>query len=395
MKVLHTITTVGPGSFGLGPVALNLAKEQNALGVDSAIWCLDSEKDKRWASASSGLPVGKICRFSNFGPKLFGFSLQMERRVRKHRDVCTVLHQHVIWTALSRLAAVLKGCNETANVITLHGALERWCLQKSWWKKRIALALYEKNNLNDASCLHAVGENEIGDCRDFGLTNPIAVIPNGVSKCWLNSRGDAEAFRELYNIPRNKRVILFLSRITPKKGLPMLLEAIRELGKNFNDWQLLIAGVDEFGHQAEIIKLITNMAQEKRVSLIGPLYGQQKRDAFSAAELFVLPSHSEGAPIAILEALAAKVPVLTTKASPWQELESEGCGWWSDISAGAIAELLKEAIDCSSEHLKCMGSRGWELVNKKYTWNKSAKMTIQLYEWLLGRNDQPEFVVTD
>jgi glycosyltransferase involved in cell wall biosynthesis len=287
----------------------------------------------------------------------------------------------------------LRNLNTIPSVVTPHGALEKWALKKSWWKKKLVLTLYEWDNLYNASCLHAVGENEIQHFRDFGLSNPIAVIPNGISSDWLTSCGDPEAFRCRFGIPSDRRILLFLSRITPKKGLPMLLEALRDLQDVLADWLLVIAGEDEFGHRREVERLVEFFGLKRAVIIVGPLFDQSKRDAFAAADLFVLPSHSEGAPLVILEALSSGVPVLATKASPWEDLQVHSCGWWTNISKEAIAEALRDAFSRSPGDLENMGFRGRNLIATRLTWSKSAGMTIQLYEWLLGQRDIPEFVV--
>jgi len=312
----------------------------------------------------------------------------------ENRDV-TVVHQHGLWTGVSRVTNVLREVQKSSTVVAPQGSLHRWALRKSWWKKKIALAFYESRNLHESSCLQAAGENEIRDYRDFGLRNPIAVIPNGVSHDWLNSRGSGEAFRRQFGIAAGKRVLLFLSRVSPKKGLLMLLEALHNIGKDFADWQLVIAGGDEFGHQAELESFIRQKGLAEYVRIVGPLFDQAKRDAYAAADLFVLPSFSEGAPVVILEALAAEVPVLATKASPWQDLHTYGCGWWLDIGTAPLGDALKDAIRRSPENLKMMGQRGRELVASRYSWTTSAQMTIELYEWVLGRKQRPAFVVTD
>jgi glycosyltransferase involved in cell wall biosynthesis len=395
LNIIHNLYCVGPGSFGLGPVALNLCRSQNALGMDSSVWCLDSEDERQWASTTSGLAVDKIRSFPFFGPKKLSLSLEMERVAEEQSANISIVHQHALWVGVSRVTAQLRERHGIPSIITPHGSLERWAIKKSWWKKRLVLGLYERNNLFNASCLHAVGKNEIADCRDFGLKNPIAVIPNGIPSDWLESEGDANAFRVKCGIPADKRVLLFLSRITPKKGLPMLMEALHENRKQFADWHFVIAGSDEFGHQAEVQSCIDQKSMGNNVSFVGSLHGQIKRDAFAAADLFVLPSYSEGAPIVILEALGASVPVLATKASPWQELETHDCGWLVDISARALAEALQDALARTPNDLQRMGQRGRELVAAQYTWDQSARMTIELYEWLLHRRERPDFVVVD
>lgn len=396
LNILYNVLNLGKDSTGVGHIAINLAVSQHALGHNVRIWCLDRAEDTEWASASTCFPSGNIRRFPIAKPKMFLYSPMMERAAAgPDGSQFNILHQHGIWSGISRATNILRHRNGLPTIIAPHGSLEKWALKKSRWKKKMALAFYERNNLQNASCLHATGENEIRDFRDYGLSNPIALIPNGISFDWLKSQGDAEAFRHQFHITADKRVLLFLSRITPKKGLPMLLEAMKRIRKDINDWHLVLAGMNEFGHQEELKSIIFDNGLDKNVTFVGPLFGQIKRDAFSAAELFVLPSYSEGSPIVILEALAAGIPVLTTKSSSWQKLETHSCGWWTDISINAIAESLLDAVNRSPEQLKLMGQRGKGLVAADYTWTKSAQKLIELYEWLLGRRERPDFVILD
>ncbi|HTG82707.1 MAG TPA: glycosyltransferase family 4 protein, partial [Geobacteraceae bacterium] len=131
------------------------------------------------------------------------------------------------------------------------------------------------------------------------------------------------------------------------------------------------------------------------VIFTGLLVDQIKRDAYAAADLFVLPTLREAAPVVVLEALGASVPVLTTKGAPWENLVTHRCGWWTDIDSGAIADVLKKAMACSPAELRQMGGRGRDLVGARYTWQQSALQTISLYRWLIGQGERPDFVSFD
>jgi len=395
LNIVHLISNVGQGSFGLGPVALNLAREQEVQGNRATVWSLDGEADRQWAAESSGLNISRIRCFSQSVPHLLRWSREMERMAIADAANISIVHFHALWTGMSRIPNQLRSRHAIPTVVTPHGALQKWALKKSRWKKEIALALYDRANLNNAACFHAVGENEIADIRDFGLKNPIAVIPNGIPNDWLVSSGDGAAFRQQHGIAADRRVLLFLSRITPKKGLPMLLDAMEGLRPALASWILVLAGADEFGHQAEVEAIIRKRGLSDVVIMPGPLFGQAKRDAFAAAELFVLPSYSEGAPIVILEALGAGVPVLATKASPWPQLVTHGCGWWTEIEAGFIADALKNAMGKSQEELHHMGLRGKNYVAEELTWRQASCKTIQMYEWILGLGSKPNFVVVN
>ena len=393
MNILHLIPSVGPMSFGPGYVALNLAKEQQLLGCSVQIWCLDTSMDIQWACENSGLSRKNIRSFSYIGPNFLKYSPEMERVAsRSVGEQFDVVHQHGIWTGISRVTYKLSQKNDMPAIIAPHGSLESWALKRSNWKKQIAKYLYESSNLMNAACLHATAEPELSDFRKFGLLNPVAVIPNGISNKWLNSNGSGDNFRNHFKIDPHKRILLFMSRITPKKGLFMLLNAINMIAKDFDDWMLVIIGPDEFGHKSEVEAFVKELGMKHIVKFVDPAFNQLKRDAFSAADLFILPSYSEGAPMVILDSLAAGVPVITTKATPWEDLSTYGCGWWVGISVNEICEALKYAVNLPREHLKEMGQRGKELVASKYAWASLAQMTIDLYSWLLGRRKVPEFV---
>jgi glycosyltransferase involved in cell wall biosynthesis len=302
------------------------------------------------------------------------------------------LHQHGIWTGFSRATWIWRNRNNGPTVIAAHGALDPLPLRRSNWKKQIALAAYERKNLRRASCLHALSMRERDNYRDFGLRNPVAVIPNGISEEWIDAAADPEGFKDRFGISRDSKMMLFLSRITPIKGLPMLVEAAASLHAELRGWTVVIAGMDELDHEREVRSLVDRMDLADRFLFTGPLFGQDKRDAYAAADLFVLPSHSEAAPVAVLEALGAGVPVLTTTASPWEEIQSSGCGWRVDPSADAISTALEDALRRTPEVLAKQGAAGRNLVRERYTWQGIAPRTLELYDWLLGKQSRPQFV---
>ncbi|MGA2531667.1 MAG: glycosyltransferase [Candidatus Aminicenantales bacterium] len=393
--ILHITPLVGKASFGVGPVALNLAKSQQSLGKRADIWCLDSESEARVLERNFRLNNQTICCFTMVGPHRLGYSPAMARAIVKKADAYDIIHQHGIWTAISRITNRWRTIRRGPTLISQHGSLDAWALKRSIWKKRLALLSYESRNLREASCLHALSGREAEAFRAFGLRNPIAVIPNGISESWLQESGDQSSIRRRFGLSIETRVLLYLGRITPKKGLPMLLRAMSAMKNQLDAWRLVIAGVDEFNHQKEVESLVKRLTLEPYVQFIGPLFDQDKRDAFAAADIFVLPSHSEGSPLVVLEALGAGVPVLTTKASPWEELLTWRCGWWTEGSAKGITEALEKALNKPKWDLQEMGQRGKSLVCTRYTWNQVAKLTIKLYDWLLGRGEQPDFVIKD
>lgn len=390
--VIHIAPSVGPKSFGIGAVVSQLARAQVSLGLRPEIWCADSAEDVAWAQNQHSLPAAAVRSHPAHFPSSLCYSPQLESLAAGPAGAgFAIVHQHGIWTAISRATKRWSIAHKRPAVIAPHGSLEPYVLRRSRLKKRLALWAYERANLTQAACLHALSRQEIGNLRDFGLKNPIALIHNGVDPGWLNSSGDGEAFRNRHALP-GQRILLFLSRITPKKGLPMLLEAWSENRSHLRDWLLAIAGADELGHEAEVKSQAASLGLTRNVRFLGPLFGPDKRDAFAAADALVLPTHSEGAPMVILEALGAALPVLTTTGAPWEDLLKFDCGWWVDATPQGVAEGLRAVAGAERDTLRKMGNNGKELVSRAYSWDLAAKQTASLYGWLLGTAPCPPFV---
>ena len=394
--VAHLAPLVGRRSFGPGAVAMQLSSCQARMGWNSQVWCVDEEDEVRWAADIHGASAEIVRRFRPLGSRFLAYAPRLEKLASgTEGEVVSILHQHGIWTALSRVTTTWHSAHKRPTIIAAHGSLDAWALRRSRLKKRLAWLLYEGRNMSMAACLHATSEVELNSFRDFGLRNPVAVIPNGVAEAWLNSAGDGSRFRFRHSIPEDRRLLFFLSRITPKKGLPLLLDALAGVRRQLPDWLLMIAGVDEFGHEQQLKSQVDALGIAGAVRFIGPLYGQEKRDAMAACDLLVLPSYSEGSPMIVLDALGAGVPVLTTHGAPWEDLLRYECGWWVEISAAALRDVLLDIARMSREELRAMGARGKDLVRSRYSWEAIARQTLLLYEWLLGRADSPDFVATE
>ena len=393
LSAMHLIPYIGRDALSLGPVAARLTSYQKMSGWDAQLWCVDTMDGVVWAESSCGLQRRRVRLFRRLGPKRLAFTPHMERTARSSDGrLISVLHQHGVWTALSRVTIEWRKAHKRPTVITAHGALAGRALAQSKLNKKLALIAYEGENLRRADCLHSLSAEEHANFREFGLLNPVAVIPNGIDEAWLDMAVDPDAFRRSVALAPETRIALYLGRITPIKGLPQLLFAMSELRKQLDPWCLVIAGVEEARHESELKEMVKRLGLSRWVRFSGPLFGRDKRNAYAAAELYVLPSHSEGSPITVLEALGAGVPVLTTKASPWRELTTHGCGWWTEAAVDGIGGALDGILRVPAVELAEMGRRGRSLIRAKYTWSTIAKQTCEMYDWLLGRLPQPEFV---
>lgn len=391
--VRHILHTVGPTSFGLGSVALNLVREQRALGIDAKIWCLDSLYDVDWALRVAGLPADSIESFKLTGPLRYGFSVALERAATGEQGSRVhILHQHGIWSGISRVSNLWRQAFRRPTVTAPHGSLEPWALGRAVWKKRLASIAYESKNFRDTTCFHATALPEADGIIRYGIHRPIALVPNGISNAWIESDGDGSRFRLHYGLPADVRILLYVGRITPVKNLEMLLAAMGRSPHMLKDWILVIAGTDEFGYKRKLENLIEELALERFVRFVAFVPQELKRDAYAAASALVLPSIREASPISVLEALGAGVPVLTTHGTPWQELEQNRCGWWCEVELGPMVRSLHTVLSSPPSLLAEYGARGRELVRTKYTWRIAAQNCLRLYGWIRGDTERPEFV---
>jgi len=268
--------------------------------------------------------------------------------------------------------------------------LDAWALNNARWKKRMVGWLFEHDHLCNAACIHALNQKEYDAIRDFGLDNPVAVIPNGVTLPTSPSP-DAPPWRQ--SIPAGESVLLFLGRIHPKKGLSELLEAWHELGQVRRRWHLAIIGWDDGGYEEALHRKALQLGVlNDTAHFLGPRFGSEKAAAFSHADAFILPSYSEGLPMVVLEAWSYELPVVLTPESNIPEGFDAGAALQIRPKPDSIVKGLNRLFTMSATDRKQMGQQGRALVEKRFTWGTIAEQMMRVYQWVLRRGLQPSCV---
>ena len=179
-----------------------------------------------------------------------------------------------------------------------------------------------------------------------------------------------------------QKQILFLSRIHVKKGIEFLLEAVAALKERLEGYTVRIAGEGEAEYIEQLRQKALQLDIQDKVDFCGGVYGDRKWELFREADLFVLPTYSENFGIVVAEALACGTPVITTTGTPWEELNTWHCGWWTEIGTEPTIHALNEFLDLSEEELEQMGRNGRRLVETQYSSKKVAEEMVRMYEVL-------------
>lgn len=330
--------------------------------------------------------------FSCQGPAAFGYAPAMANSLWQLGE--DLAHTQGLWMYPSFAVQRWSRRSGRPYLITPHGMLDAWAVRNSAWKKRLAGWAYEHAHLRGAACLHALCDAEAEAIRDYGLRNPICVIPNGVD---LPERPTVLPPPWSTQLPSRARVLLYLGRLHPKKGLPVLLEAWGQVQALAEDasWHLVVAGWDQGGHQAQLIAQVERARLQNHVHFVGPQFGADKAASYERADAFVLPSFSEGLPMTVLEAWAHELPVVMTPACNLPEGFAAGAALETAPQADAIAATLERLFGLSDAEQCIMGEQGRRLVAERFTWPRVAEQMVAVYRWVLGQGPMPDSVVLD
>lgn len=292
-----------------------------------------------------------------------------------------LLHCHSIWLMPPVYCAKVARQRGCPFILSPRGTLSQWSFRQGSMLKRIAWPLMQRGAVRDASCFHATSIAESEEIRSHGFRQPIAVIPNGID---LPPNAPDPAARE--------RVVLFLSRIHPKKGIDDLLWAWHRLHRRHESWTVKIAGPLDSDYARTLQRRAVDLALP-RLSFVGELSGARKWDALGRAGLFVLPTRSENFGVAVAEALAAGTAVVVSKGAPWAGVVPQKCGWWHDLGADGLEEALDQAMSLPLTNLHAYGNAGRAWMEREFNWDAIGARMRAVYEWQLGNGPRPTCVV--
>jgi glycosyltransferase involved in cell wall biosynthesis len=298
---------------------------------------------------------------------------------RLNRRSVDVIHASGLWDETTLLARVALMRSDVPLVWSIRGMLEPWALQHHGFRKRLAWMAGQRRTLAAADVVHATAPSEAVSCRNAGLRQPVAVIPNGI---------ELTAMSTAQRIGRNQEVrrCVYLGRLHPKKGLPSLIHAWARC--DTAGWCLEIAGPDSDDHAVTLLSLVERLGLPN-VAISDARYGDDRRRFLDDSDLFVCPSYSENFGNAIAEAMERSKPVITTTGTPWKVLVERDMGWWVEPTVDGLSHALRVALKAPPSLLLAMGQRCREHVAAAYSWPSVVDRMRAVYDWLLGGGRPP------
>jgi len=386
ISVVHIVPSLHPRNGGPSRTVVQLADALARHDLEVQVFSQGATGEP---SVESRDPAVRRCIAESDSWLALNLGFPLRQRLLPNLAQCPkmVLHGHGLWHPANHWTA--RHARDLGIPLMIHprGMLEPWAIDQKAWKKRFAMTLFQRRDLESARLLVATSAAEFESIRRLGFRNAIAIIPNGVELV-VPAADTGNRWRRL----KSERRVLFLSRVHWQKGLLNLVRAWSELKPA--GWRLCFAGPDEDGHVAEVMKLTRELGVAHSVRYLGEVDGVEKSHQYNQADLFVLPTFSENFGVVVAEALAHGLPVITTRGAPWSDLETYGCGWWVDIGVDPLVNALRGAMALSDAERGEMGQRGRAYV-QRYDWNDIAKQMVEAYRWVVGVGPKPACVQTD
>lgn len=389
MRILHVIPSVAPCRGGPSKAIIEMVCALNTIGVRCEIATTnDACTNKLDVNLSEltqykGAPIRFFDRYSSSISAIseFQYSRSFVRWIKEHISDYDLIHVHAIFSFCSTYTMWLARQKEVPYVVRPIGQLEQWSLGQSATKKKLYLDLIEKQNLLNSSAVHFTALSESEQALSLLPNLKSILIPLGIDLPKIIPDASL-ALRKKWQLDSDIPIIVYLSRIHPKKGLELLFESLASL--NGEPFKLIIAGDGDSDYIAQLKLKTQQLGLSKQIIWAGFTTGKDKDLLLQGADLFVLTSYSENFGIAVLEALASGTPALVTDGVALShEIKLNNLGYVTTTSINSITKNLSHAINEIKGESNSTSQRCRKYVSDHYQWSMIATQLQRLYKSII------------
>ncbi len=391
MRVLHVIPSLAPSSGGPSFALPAMARSLAAHGVQTCVVTTDDDgPHRRLTEIRCGeempQPGGWTVRYFPKQTEFYKTSLPLRRWLREHVADYDVVHVHALFSFASIAAGRAALQRRVPYVVRPLGVLNRWGMEnRRRWVKSLSFRMLELPLLKHAAAMHYTSRMEMQEAARFGLKNRQAVIPIGLDLAPFAKLPEAAVFFQRFPATAATRNLLFLSRVDAKKGLELLLAAFAQVHARQPDTRLIICGEGEPSYVAALQQSAAALGIADHITWAGLVVGELRLAAFAAAEMFVLPSHSENFGIALLEAMAAGLPCIASdQVALATEVAAEGAVKVIDRRTEALVAAILEFLEDAAVR-KNFGVIAQSIARQKYSLEAMGDGLNQLYNDITTR----------
>lgn len=386
MKILHVIPSVSPKRGGPSVAVRRMAEGVAQHGIEVHIATTDDDGAGRHDPGVYGKPIEENGVTLWYFPRQSHFytvSLPLTQWLMAHVADYDVVHIHALFSYPVGAAALAAQRAGVPYIVRPLGTLNQWGIQhRRPFVKQWSLKLIEKPLLQRAARVHFTSRQEQQEAQGVGVKTPFAIIPLGLDIAPFRTLPDPAIFRTQYEIG-DAPVILSLGRIDRVKGLDVLIDAFADVHITCPNARLIIAGDGDATLLVELQTQAQSLGVAEQVIWAGFLQGEAKLAALAAANLFVMPSHSENFGIAAVEALAAGLPtIVSTGVAVHHEISEAGAGVAVPVSTAPLANAMRNLL-ADAPRRAAMRSAALDLAQTRFSQEGMAHALIDLYQEII------------
>lgn len=384
MKVLHVIPSLSPSQGGPSLVLPVMAAALAKRGVQVDV--VTTDDDGRGRKVPGGVTgawqerEGWRLRMFPKQTEFYKVSLPLRRWLRAHVSEYDVVHVHAVFSFASSAACAAARAAGVPFIVRPLGVLNAWGMRnRRRWIKAQSFRWLDKPLLDAAAAIHYTSQAEADEAAALAIRARPVVIPLGTDLRGFDVLPSPSLFHAAHPQAADDRNVLFLSRLDPKKGLELLLDAFAMSSARRKGWRLVVAGAGEASYEASLKTRAEALGIQGRLLWTGFLEGAQKLSALAACQMFVLPSSSENFGIALLEAMASGLPCVSTEGVALaKDAAASGAVLLAERTAPELASVMDRLAE-SAQLRQSLGCRAADLARNAYSAEAMAAALENLY----------------